>query len=473
MGKLHNTLVSLLAASLFITGGMIHPSQAGAIAHVSNFTINKGAHSYVIAGEKIRYDFLDDAASTTLTSSGVEYSTDNGATWIAAQMDVPAYLHTFTLPLDPKLTSAKFRLTAYFEPILGSNSISHEIIGPYQILQPSEVTDWEAKSNKDGSVLLTWSDNSNMESYYQITRSGPDGIKTFTVPETTDTMGPLTYLDKTTDKYHDTFYVYSIQPIIDKYPISPNNTPGISYLWAVTDAPFANVKVTLPSKVVTDLDKVVVKPGASDNKTDPSITRVELNSQMVGRLDDVLAKTKVNVFDGASAWALPELKQAFTLGLTTGEVLGKYQEPITREGFAGIAVKLYEALSGRKAEAAAPNPFKDTAHDNVLKANKLGITGGVSEDTFAPQATITRQEISVMLLRAVKAALPDRPLKTGGELAFTDAADIAGWAREAVRFAVSYSIMNGLDGNRMDPLGQTTREQAIVLVKRTYDAFSK
>jgi hypothetical protein len=31
--------------------------------------------------------------------------------------------------------------------------------------------------------------------------------------------------------------------------------------------------------------------------------------------------------------------------------------------------------------------------------------------------------------------------------------------------------MNGVGDNKIDPLGNTTREQAIVLVKRSYDSF--
>ena len=76
-----------------------------------------------------------------------------------------------------------------------------------------------------------------------------------------------------------------------------------------------------------------------------------------------------------------------------------------------------------------------------------------------------------MLLRALKASRPSRDYSVTGRVDFIDKDSIAAWAMEAVEYMNRSGIMKGVGGNRIDPLGNTTREQAIALVLRTYDAF--
>jgi len=176
-------------------------------------------------------------------------------------------------------------------------------------------------------------------------------------------------------------------------------------------------------------------------------------------------------FSGASDWAKPELQEAYDLDLTTDTILKNYSKNITREEFCEIAVKLYEALSGEKALTAIDNPFTDTTNTTVLKAFNLGIIKGTSDTTFSPGSSITRQEICVMIYRTLKAADPDIDANTSGVSAFADESSIASWAIDAVRFANKKDIMKGTGGGNINPLNNTSREQAIVLLKRTYDSF--
>lgn len=155
--------------------------------------------------------------------------------------------------------------------------------------------------------------------------------------------------------------------------------------------------------------------------------------------------------------------------LTTDAVLGNYSSAITREEFASIAVRLYERLSGNPATGSDTNPFQDTTNGDVLKASALGIVNGVSANRFSPEAGISRQQICVMLMRAIRAARPEASLDTRADAPFADDGLIADWAKDAVYFAANAKIMGGVGSNRADPLGSTTREQAIALVKRAYD----
>lgn len=197
-------------------------------------------------------------------------------------------------------------------------------------------------------------------------------------------------------------------------------------------------------------------------------------------LTPTLADTQINSYlTGASNWAVDEISEAFQRGLTTNRVLNNYQKFITREEFCEISVKLYEALTKEKSIPEYPNPFNDVNNQEVLKAYKIGIVKGISPNMFAPHNKITRQEVCVMLSNAITAYSAELKLDydTYYHLnfgnSFSDKNLIASWAMHSVDFMNTKGIMKGVGNNQMNPLGNTTREQAIALINRCYNEFSE
>jgi hypothetical protein len=246
--------------------------------------------SYLIAGNEYPPNFESDkASSTSVEHVNYEYSTDNGATWIY----LPTYrlvgqgysYDVFRLPIKPQLISAMFRVSAYFNPIIGSRSYSEKTIGPYKILQPVEPTDFTAAPNDDGTVTLKWNDNSNMESYYQITRYGPDGTKTFNVNDSMDHIGPLSYVDKQTNQEKSTVYVYSLSAVIDKYNLPDDLQPGTLKVIAKTKLPIR------PADKFKDTP--IINPSA--------ITSIDLNAKFLEKYNlnivdfDKIASSRLNL----------------------------------------------------------------------------------------------------------------------------------------------------------------------------------
>ena len=178
----------------------------------------------------------------------------------------------------------------------------------------------------------------------------------------------------------------------------------------------------------------------------------------------------VGEVDAPSEWAVPEINLAIENGLVTEKVLGNYQDDITREDFCELVVKLYEALSGAEAQLPEENVFTDTENPEILKANALGIVLGKTETEFFPDDNITRQEIAVMFYRTLKAVHPSLVAESF-EAAFTDMDEISDWALEAIGFMSNKGIIKGMDGNMVAPKANTSREQAIALVNRTYELF--
>lgn len=176
-------------------------------------------------------------------------------------------------------------------------------------------------------------------------------------------------------------------------------------------------------------------------------------------------------FDGTqSSWAEPEIKESYDLFLTYPEVTNNFNKYITREEFCTLVIKLYEKLTGQIPKY-TDNPFKDTTNTEILKAYSLGIVKGVSSDTFAPSNNISRQEMCVMILRALNVSVQGLDTSVG-DFPFKDANKIAPWAIDAMKFAYKNRIMKGLSAETIDPLSNTPREQAIILLLRTYKKFS-
>ncbi len=178
-----------------------------------------------------------------------------------------------------------------------------------------------------------------------------------------------------------------------------------------------------------------------------------------------------DIFDGTqSGWAEPELIEAYENGLTYPGIMYDYDRAITREEFCTIAVKLFEKLTGLGV-IPDEDPFEDTDNPEVLKAYKLGIVNGISETQFAPALNITRQEMCVMIYRTLGAARMDTSVDPTAAFPFNDARSIAAWAINEVKFCYQNGIMNGTSPTTIDPLLNTPREQAIVLIGRTYNSF--
>ncbi len=177
-------------------------------------------------------------------------------------------------------------------------------------------------------------------------------------------------------------------------------------------------------------------------------------------------------FAAPSNWAIQEIEKANELNIVPQNLFKDYQENITREEFSEMILNLYESLSNKQAIASSINVFKDTNNLKILKVYNLGIVKGREEGIFDPDESITREEIAVMYFRMLK-VIDERVAVGEYKLSFTDRNKISSWAKEAVSFMVSKSIIKGSGNNIFSPKATTTREQAIALSLRIYNEFPK
>ncbi len=109
------------------------------------------------------------------------------------------------------------------------------------------------------------------------------------------------------------------------------------------------------------------------------------------------------------------------------------------------------------------NPFKDVNesdwfYESVKAVNERGLMLGVSDDTFAPETSITRAMFVTILYR-----MEGEP--QAGTAAFTDV-QTGAYYEKAVAWAASGSIVNGVTDTEFAPDSNITREQIAAMIYR-------
>ena len=169
-------------------------------------------------------------------------------------------------------------------------------------------------------------------------------------------------------------------------------------------------------------------------------------------------------------WAASEISQATQLGIIKGIGDGRFGlgQSVTRAQFATMLVRLFNwAL----VTPSTPS-FSDNTNQNAWYYSEIETAvanGAVRKDTslFRPNDIITREDMAVMLVRA----LGYDTLATsvaGYGLPFTDVTQNVGY----ITMAYNFGITNGTTGTTFEPSGSATREQAVAMMIRLYDKYN-
>jgi len=158
-------------------------------------------------------------------------------------------------------------------------------------------------------------------------------------------------------------------------------------------------------------------------------------------------------------WAREAIKKLAGMGSVSGYPDGTFRPDaiITRGEFITILVKALHLKSG----ASVP-VFSDTvnhfAKDNIVTAAALGIVRGYNDNTFKPNNPITREQMAIIAIKALKLA------ETSGETTFNDNSKISVWAKKSVLTAIKNNIIKGYPDNTYKPQGNTTRAEAVSVI---------
>ena len=152
----------------------------------------------------------------------------------------------------------------------------------------------------------------------------------------------------------------------------------------------------------------------------------------------------------------------------TGNGVFSPDRPLTRSQF----VQMLAKLSGEDYSQCRTDAFTDVQAGDwfapaVAWAVEKGIAAGSGSRTFSPDASITRQDMAVMLQRYLQntAAAALNPVKA--PLTFSDSASIAPYAAGAVSAMQQAGILSGIasgSGYRFAPAKTATRAEAAAMI---------
>ncbi len=202
-----------------------------------------------------------------------------------------------------------------------------------------------------------------------------------------------------------------------------------------------------PTVLAVDLPAIVVPTNGTGTKEQPSNIETEDTEIVTENVDDMPSIEEVDRNSEARINAWKESSVRAVVGPDTQII-----------NIDGLDVTLADGKSVHL-------PFVDVAKDAyyteaVAWAYANGITSGVTEQSFGPDATCTRGQMVTFLWRAA-----GKPEPSGTTSAFSDV-ESGAYYEKAVAWAVENGVTTGVGGDRFDPNGIVNRAQTVTFLYR-------
>ena len=166
-------------------------------------------------------------------------------------------------------------------------------------------------------------------------------------------------------------------------------------------------------------------------------------------------------------WFYNDVGYVYENSLMTGTAWDKFSPAVSLSR--GMIVTILYRHAGSPDVSDLDNPFSDVTEgkyytDTVKWAAENEIVFGYN-GKFNPDTYVSRQDLTLILYRYSDFAGMGLPIVQAYP-GFTDDADIADYAKEAVQEFFEAQIINGKPGNRFDPKGSATRAEAAAMLHR-------
>jgi uncharacterized protein YjdB len=175
----------------------------------------------------------------------------------------------------------------------------------------------------------------------------------------------------------------------------------------------------------------------------------------------------------AAYWGSAAISSLSGKGIVSGYPDGTFKPgaSITRAEFATMLVKaLGLSTTGTIGQ------FTDVTADawyygSVNAAVYDGLVSGMGDNLFVPNALITREQMAVMVAKALGI---NAPATDGTELsAFSDRSAVSSWAVSGMAEAVKAGIVSGMTADTLAPNDNATRAQAAAMVYKMLSVLGK
>lgn len=176
-----------------------------------------------------------------------------------------------------------------------------------------------------------------------------------------------------------------------------------------------------------------------------------------------------NDIKGMDSERIESIAKALELGIFTGDPSGRFRptDRLTRQELAVLLTRMLN-LQPEK----VPSSFRDVketqwGHPFIAAVNKAGVMVGDTKQTFRPTDFITREELAVLLVRAME----EKPMDLQ-RASMIDHQAISIWAQGAVQTALDTRVMK-LKDRRFHPKQTVQRQEAAEIFVHVYELLQR
>lgn len=179
---------------------------------------------------------------------------------------------------------------------------------------------------------------------------------------------------------------------------------------------------------------------------------------------------KVSFEDIRNHWAKVFIEELAGKGIISGKKAGLFapEDKVTRAEFARMLIGALGLEPDPSGGMFSDVSSSDWYYPWIQAAHKAGIVKGAN-GKFRPNDTITREEMAVMLVKAL--SIEQKVPESSAEAlnTFTDNQKVSTWAKASLAKAVGAKIINGRSAAILAPLDYATRAEAAVMIKKLID----
>ncbi|WCN37308.1 S-layer homology domain-containing protein [Aneurinibacillus uraniidurans] len=168
-----------------------------------------------------------------------------------------------------------------------------------------------------------------------------------------------------------------------------------------------------------------------------------------------------------SAWARDAVGKMKEQGIMVGDPTGRFR-PLDKMTRQEVASTIANVLHLTKQNSSS-SPFRDVsttawARDAIEAVKTAGIMKGDEKGDFHPDTPMTREELAVLLVNAIKADTKGK----GDNLPFADKSKVSTWAKPAIQVALEQGLLQG-DGENFNPAKFVQRQEVASVLSRLVD----
>lgn len=222
----------------------------------------------------------------------------------------------------------------------------------------------------------------------------------------------------------------------------------------------SKLEAILASDIAGVPEEEIYQPGSSEK------TEIEIPMDIAGA--DSTSKTFSDVPD--SHWAYQDIYFLRELGVISGVSEDSFSPDgiVTREAAAKMICIAFDLKQTGEAKS-----FSDVDPDAwyaeyINIASSAGIINGISDDKFGVGMPVTRQDLCVMITRALNVELSDVEA-----MEFDDNNAISEYAKKSVSYLYVLSIISGYDDNTFRPQGLCKRAEFAKILSRTLNIVNR